>query len=128
MNKKIAYFLVIILIVLDQLTKNSFEGVRNYKAAFGIDFSLNVIIIVSLAVILVCMYYLNSVKEKILVYGLILILSGSVGNIIDRVFLGYVRDFIEISVIPVFNLADIFNLSGVILLLLYLVQDSLRKH
>ena len=128
MNKKLIYFLVVVFVIFDQLTKFRFEGIRNYKAAFGINFSLSLIIIVSLCVILISLYYLKNSEERFIVYGLMFVLSGSIGNLIDRIFLGYVRDFIFVWVIPTFNIADVFNLFGVVLLLGSVVQDSFHKH
>ena len=45
-------------------------------------------------------------KSSILILGLFLILSGAVGNLIDRISYGCVLDFIDIRVWPVFNIAD----------------------
>ncbi|HCP08517.1 MAG TPA: signal peptidase II [Candidatus Moranbacteria bacterium] len=50
--------------------------------------------------------------------GLVLILSGAISNIIDRLHLGCVIDFIDLKYWPVFNLADVFIVLGAILLLL----------
>jgi signal peptidase II len=51
---------------------------------------------------------------------LMLISAGAVGNLADRVFLGYVRDFIYFSLInfPVFNVADIYVTAGTVVLVL----------
>ena len=61
--------------------------------------------------------------------SLLLILSGAVGNIIDRMFRGYVVDFFEFTFFewPVFNVADIYVVAGVILLaymLLFVVKEE----
>ena len=52
-----------------------------------------------------------------------MVLSGAVGNIIDRLFRGYVVDFFEFTFFewPVFNVADIYVVVGVILLALMLI-------
>lgn len=51
----------------------------------------------------------------------VLMLSGALGNMIDRVFRGYVIDFIYFSLIdfPVFNMADIYVVCGGILLVIF---------
>ena len=58
-------------------------------------------------------------------YGLVI--GGALGNIIDRVFYGYVIDFIDVHIFnynyPIFNLADSFIVIGIILILM----DSLKK-
>ena len=55
--------------------------------------------------------------------ALLLVLSGAVGNIIDRVCRGYVVDFFEFTFFdwPVFNVADIYVVAGVILMVLLIV-------
>ena len=55
--------------------------------------------------------------------SLILVLAGAVGNIIDRMFRGYVVDFFEFTFFewPVFNVADIYVVVGVILLALMIL-------
>ncbi len=49
-------------------------------------------------------------------FALSLILAGAVGNLIDRVFLGYVIDFLDFRVWPVFNIADSAITCGAVLL------------
>lgn len=55
-----------------------------------------------------------------LILVLMFISAGAVGNLADRVFLGYVRDFIYVSLInfPVFNVADIYVTAGTVVLVL----------
>lgn len=55
-------------------------------------------------------------------WGLVLVLSGALGNLIDRVWLGYVVDMIDLRVWPVFNLADSCITFGVVLLLWHAFQ------
>lgn len=59
-----------------------------------------------------------------------LILGGAFGNIIDRVRLGYVVDFIQVGWFPIFNLADSFISIGAVLLMAQFVLDDLaqRQH
>jgi|SRR3989344_3550152 len=107
--------MIILLIILDQLAKYFFGSVKNYGAAFGIlQGYTTFLIIMSLAIIAICFYYY---KYKELKLGLSFILAGAISNLIDRIFLGYVRDFIDLKFFPVFNLADSFNVIGVILLI-----------
>ena len=59
-----------------------------------------------------------------------LILAGAIGNLIDRIFLGYVRDFIYINLpfMPYyFNIADVFLTFGVILLLIEILFKKNKK-
>ena len=56
-----------------------------------------------------------------------LLLAGSLGNLIDRLRLGSVTDFIRVPHWPAFNMADIFIAMGVgLILLLYLFPNGLR--
>jgi signal peptidase II len=59
----------------------------------------------------------SSFKLKIFNIALTLILSGAISNIIDRLQLGCVIDFIDLKFWPIFNLADVFIVLGAILLL-----------
>lgn len=51
-------------------------------------------------------------------WALVILAAGTLGNLIDRVFIGYVTDFINIGIIPVFNIADILINVGVFGLLI----------
>ena len=69
------------------------------------------IIIISLAIIGFIIFYwrknLSGLRQnKCLNLGLVFILAGAVGNLIDRVRFGYVIDFLDFRIWPVFNLAD----------------------
>lgn len=108
-----------ILIFLDFITKYYFksEAVINTGIAFGLFEGNNFLwIIVSLIVIGVIIYYYK--KEKDIRIGLMLILSGAIGNFIDRVLYNGVIDFIRLGFWPAFNFADAYNTVGVILILL----------
>ena len=114
--------LLAILILLDQLTKFLFSNVKNYGAAFGIlQGQILLFIIISLAVIVFCVYYYKIKKLRL---PLILILAGTIGNLIDRLFLGYVRDFINLKIWPVFNLADSLNVIGIALLIYIIWKEK----
>lgn len=58
--------------------------------------------------------------------ALALILGGSVGNLVDRVRLGYVIDYLDISVWPTFNLADVAIVGGAMLLAVRLLTAGKR--
>ena len=138
-NNKIKYFaLILIFSFLDQfckiyitlnlnklLNKDFFlftiEFVRNYGAAFNIlsgsRFFLSFISVISTIIL----SYFIFIKENELInkFGLSFILAGSIGNGIDRIFNGYVIDFIKIKFIdfPVFNVADIVINIGVLIII-----------
>lgn len=62
-------------------------------------------------------------KSKIYNIALSLIFAGAIGNLIDRIFFGYVRDFLYFKFInfPVFNVADMALTFGVIILIVYIL-------
>src|SRR3989344_7119381 len=97
------------LIVLDQLSKHIIHGTKNYGAAFGILQGYRIIfIIIGLAALWILIYNKKHFHD-LGIYGYVLLISGTIGNLIDRIFLGYVRDFINVGFWPSFNLADTFN-------------------
>ena len=117
----IKWLIICILILIDQITKLIPSNItKNYGLAFGLFPGYNLIyIILTLVIISILFYYLFKSKSKIK-YGLSFLIAGSIGNLIDRILFGYVRDFISISIWPSFNIADIFNIVGVIIILRHL--------
>lgn len=103
--------LLIFLIALDQLSKLiagwvSFEIIRNKGIAFSL---LNDIHPIFIALILLVLW-----KNCCQNFWFMLIMAGGVSNLIDRIRLGYVVDFIDFKFWPVFNLADVFITLGVL--------------
>ena len=73
------------------------------------------------------LYYLHSKKVNNLgKIGILLVRSGAIGNVIDRVRLGFVVDYLDFHIIwsYVFNLADCFVVVGTILLCLYIITSK----
>ena len=66
--------------------------------------------------------------NKILLFSSSLIISGAFGNLIDRIFRGYVIDFISFTLfkneMPIFNIADIFITFGVGIYLVFLFMEG----
>ena len=145
-NHKRYYLLFLILVVIDQLTKQIFVSsfdlgqsmvvnsylswtyLHNTGAAFSIladggpiqkAYLLSVSVFVSVVVIIWIQKTPIYYGQKLL--GQFSLLSGAGGNLIDRAQYGYVVDFIDMHINgfywPVFNLADSFIFIGVILLL-----------
>ncbi|MBQ6631586.1 MAG: signal peptidase II, partial [Romboutsia sp.] len=99
--------------------------VENRGAAFGM-FQNNQIIFVIIALIasIFGLYYLHKKKVHMIGrVGIILIIAGAIGNLIDRVRLGFVVDYFDFRIIweYVFNIADIFVVLGTILLCIYIL-------
>ena len=97
--------------------------VHNTGAAFGLfqdhSFPLTIVALIGIGAILLFVLFiyhrppfLDSRPGKL---ALGLVLGGTVGNLIDRLRLGYVTDFIDIGIWPVFNIADSVIVIGVII-------------
>jgi signal peptidase II len=97
----------------------SIHHVRNSGIAFGLFASRTsaVILLTALAVGAMVVFFARSAqRHPLLPVALGLVLGGSLSNLVDRVRLGYVTDFIDFRWWPAFNLADTFIVVGVGLL------------
>lgn len=148
MKKRIRIFIYIIgLILIDQLSKvwalsalrgtdgiavipNVFElsYLENRGAAFGIlqDRQIFFVVITVAAAVCLTWIYLRIPQTKKYIplrISYVLIMAGAFGNLIDRVFRGYVVDFFYFKLIdfPVFNVADIYVTVTMILLLILIL-------
>jgi signal peptidase II len=97
--------------------------VHNTGTAFGLFQDKNLFFIILSAVVIAGIAALLFKEEKkndspFSLIPLVLLLGGAAGNLIDRIRLGYVIDFIDFRVWPVFNLADSCITVGIIWLLL----------
>lgn len=153
---KVKYLLIILLLIcFDQIIKiicfnylkpiESLEIIKNFfyltyvenkGAAFGIlQGARYIFIILTIIVLIFCFYYFNKIpKNKFEIFNkisLILIISGAIGNLIDRIFRGYVVDMFHFifwgNSFAVFNVADIFVVCGTILLSLIILFSDYKK-
>ena len=105
--------------------------VENTGAVFG-SFATHTLFLTIFSVILLCIviYYLisNRNQSKLVNFCLLLMISGGVGNIIDRIRLHYVVDYIEPLFIDfaVFNFADCLITVGAFSLIIYLIVDLIK--
>ena len=140
--------IALVVIALDQLTKRAvqqnlalgeallvfppWEFVRilhwvNTGAAFGMFQGGNAVLIgLTVAITLAILVYYQSLPEDHLFQRicLALMVGGSIGNLIDRLTLGYVVDFVAVGRFPVFNLADSCVTVSVILLLISTIIEE----
>jgi len=142
------FFLICFIVLIDQISKilihakmNLYESIqiiphlldftyiRNEGIAFGINFAGSKVIFIVFP-ILITFYLFSLLKDKefdkpFYQISLLLIIGGAIGNIIDRIFRGYVIDFIDFHINNVhwyvFNLAD----SSVTIGLLFLLYSSI---
>lgn len=147
----LSFMVSILIVIADQLTKylaveflmdkrpivlinNLIElhFVKNYGAAFGIMqnqrwFFIIITLFVLTAIVIFIIKYKYSLHLLTRI-SLGALLGGATGNLIDRIRLSYVVDFIKVDLgrlydFPVFNIADIFIVVGTILLVLLIVFD-----
>ena len=94
--------------------------VQNSGIAFGLFASATavVILLTTIAVSAMLIFFARSgARHPILPVALGLVIGGSLSNLLDRVRLGYVTDFLDLRYWPAFNLADSFIVIGVLVLL-----------
>ena len=111
----------------------SIHHVQNSGIAFGLFASRTglVIAVTAVAVGLMLWFFARSGRRHpVLPVALGLVLGGSIANLIDRVRLGHVTDFLDLVAWPAFNLADTFIVVGVAILFgaLVLADRSHRMH
>ncbi len=152
-NKKIwCAVMIIVIVAIDQITKYFaktyllgngakpfIKGVVEFVYAqnTGVAFSLFdggrwFFIALTLAVTVLCIIYMYKGKGQSnlwLFWSLGVIVSGAIGNLIDRIFWGYVIDFINPTLVnfAVFNIADCAVTLGTISLMAYLLFDIFKK-
>jgi signal peptidase II len=102
----------------------SIHHVQNSGIAFGLFSSATLVVIAltTAAVVWMLWFFARSgQRHPVLPVALGLVIGGSVSNLIDRVRLGHVTDFLDLRWWPAFNLADTFICVGVAILLVTLV-------
>lgn len=121
--------------VIYQLGFFQITHVQNTGASFGIfrgqSFALMIVEIVGIVILLAMAFYIHrrlpylaSLPNTI---AFSLILAGAVGNLIDRLRLEHVTDFIDIGVWPVFNIADSAITVGVIIIVFSLIRLTIAE-
>ena len=153
MRSRTFFALGVLLVAIDQLTKQVMPGildahggritvlpgfldltlVTNKGAAFGLfQGQTTVFIVMAVLTVGIIIAYLSIVgeEERMVRCALVCIMAGAIGNLIDRVCLGHVIDFIFVHYgpyhWPVFNFADVVIDVGVGLILIDVVRDLCR--
>ncbi len=151
----IPIFIIFALIALDQITKyivlaklqpvkqvvliNGFFNltyVENRGAAFGAMQGARwfFVILAVIVTVAVAFYYYKMEKTKQNLWlrvALVMIVGGTVGNVIDRFFRGFVVDFLDFIIFgydfPVFNVADILIVIGTLILAGYILLADIKR-
>lgn len=148
MNKK-SLFLGIVFLAIDQISKSIIDAfielgstykvinnlfyitnIENTGAAFSIlEDKVWFLIPISLVIIVLLWKISKDFKENIrnrIAFGLLI--GGIFGNLSDRIFLGFVRDFLKVKIFgynfPIFNFADVFIVIGVALLIISIFKGE----
>lgn len=147
----VAIIMLVILVGLDQWTKWAvvrsipLNGVhvvipgffeltylQNFGAAFSSMSGVGMwyfIILTTIALIALSIWFLKNDDSRIDI-ALSLIIAGAIGNLIDRVMLGYVRDFFQFYIFgypfAVFNIADVCITLGCVLLFVVMFADDFK--
>ncbi|MBO8231947.1 signal peptidase II [Prochlorococcus marinus str. MU1402] len=144
---KLYFFsLSIFIVLIDQFTKYlifynykiflnkdfllfKFDFVKNYGAAFNILSGSRVflsLISIFFSILIIYLMFRKNTLNSIDLYSYSFILGGTIGNGIDRIYRGFVVDFINLNIInfPVFNIADISINIGFIILLYNIFKNN----
>lgn len=152
MYKKIT-IVSLLLVLIDQIVKlvvNNFcqlnssievikdffyiTKVNNYGAAWSIldGNRLFLIVIGIIAIVAIILFFIknkNLTNKEILVYSLLI--GGIIGNLVDRVLLGYVIDYLDFIIFnydyPIFNFADICIVISALLMLISIFKEDICK-
>lgn len=146
MKKRNIIIFSIILIFIDQIIKylvhnyiisdiviiNNFFSITNlsnYGAAFGIlSNNIYFLIFISLILIYFIISEIRKNNNKGYIISLLMILGGALGNLIDRIFRGYVVDYLSFELfsisLPVFNFADMLITFGTIYLIYMIIKEK----
>lgn len=136
---KLIFIPLFIVVFLDQLLKNLLKTsnvplITNTGSAFGLFKGFNTgLIFISVVFIGLVIYLYDQIPNiKILFVSIGMLLGGVVGNLIDRVYLGHVIDFIDFGWWPAFNIADSFIVIGAVLFLWFYLkfehEEYVRLH
>ncbi|SKB70304.1 signal peptidase II [Acetoanaerobium noterae] len=140
---------IVLILIIDQFSKyltvlyikpiNSYPLINqvfhltyaeNRGAAFSIFSGKQMLLIIVTALIITLLgcYFVKVRKsgQTLLKVSLSLIIGGAMGNLVDRLRLNYVVDMLDFTLInyPIFNMADVFVVTGAILLSYYMLKDT----
>jgi signal peptidase II len=150
--KLVLYYLIVAFIaILDQVVKviiinqvdlfqtisvipGLFEitHIHNDGAAYNMFSQTPLLLIVLPALVMLAgLVYLGLTykkKDTLLLFAIAMVIGGGLGNLIDRILKGYVVDYLNIQIIPIFNVADICICIGCGLLFIYLIFIDGKQH
>lgn len=103
--------------------------VQNFGVAWSM-FNNKMLLIIAFSAVAICylIYILRQYRTHLIIhFGILMMLGGAIGNVLDRLIRGFVVDYIDVVIFgydfPVFNIADMLLVCGVILIFV----ETLRK-
>jgi len=113
----------------------SFQSTYNTGAAWSILEGQMLFFIISALIFIIAVSlfdFFTKNKGKIYFFGFSLMIAGTIGNLIDRISYGYVRDFIKLDFVnyPIFNIADMALVVGAVMFsvyILFIADDKQKK-
>lgn len=148
-DRRWIYAVPVVIIVLDQILKRiisswlgpgadthrwelfgnavAFEYVENRGAAFGIlpeQTEILTVVSIAISIFAVVVMHREMSQHPLSALAIGMIVGGAVGNIIDRIWHGFVVDFVAVGAWPRFNLADSMITIGIVLLLVSSFRDE----
>ncbi len=138
-EKYLILFISLLIVVVDQFTKYfvkklelgqtieiipdflNLTYIHNFGAGFGTFQNWgSILILISIIALIAAVYFFIKLKDKVVLYLIALLVGGIIGNMIDRLAYGYVIDFLDFIIWPIFNVADMMITISIFLLIIYL--------
>lgn len=144
-RKTIFFLIALAVIILDRITKYLSlnyltQEIKIIPSVFSLKFTVNtgagfglfqgktlMLSIISALFIIFILYYLKQIIMEKYCFAVALIFGGAIANLFDRVFYGFVIDFMYIQFFPIFNVADTAISIGAVALFVYLMKDYFPK-
>ncbi|MDI3534334.1 MAG: signal peptidase [Thermosediminibacterales bacterium] len=143
------FFVIVFLVLIDQISKSYIQKlmspnesipiiknlfhityVKNYGAAFGVlKHRTTFFVFISVLIVIIILVYMQFVpkNKKALRFAFALQIGGALGNLLDRIRLSYVVDFLDLRIWPVFNIADMAIVFGVGILIYEIVFNDKKS-
>lgn len=105
--------------------------VENRGAVFGIMQNMSWLFAIITVIMIAIFFYIivkKKITNKLFISGVILVIGGGIGNLIDRLFRGFVVDYLQLSFFPpVCNFADYCITIGAVLMVIFVLFFSEKK-
>jgi len=121
-------FPFVVLIFIDQISKYLLSNsICNQNIAWSIPIAPAIFYLAWIIIVSALILFFLKTKKATLRFFLIFIFAGALSNLIDRIHLGCVVDYIDLKFWPVFNLADIYITIGVIFFLFSTLKSKIQN-